>query len=285
MDVDPVDGYAELADVAEALADRTSSSFARLLGYHVAGTQAFQEGRIADATRLLEAAIDAAGFSDSCTLSGFVPNVYLPAMAGIVAQLRGDDDAARTHVVDRHPAWFRARGRVDPTASIDIGFTIALVAALRADPIATRKALVDVDFVGAPFWAAHLANGCSVLEGWAATMLGDREGPGRALAALDRLDRGVATRMIRPAFRTFAGEALLHVDDASARDVRPHALGLRSFDCHARRCSDDCNAQGSRDDTPIAPSATACGRVERSCKCCNSRAHTGFSNSASVTPW
>jgi DNA-binding SARP family transcriptional activator len=219
MDVDPVAGYAELADVAEALADRTSSSFARLLGYHVAGTQAFQEGRIADATRLLEAAIDAAGFSDPCTLSGFVPNVYLPAMAGIVAQLRGDDDAARTHVVDRHPAWFRARGRVDPTASIDIGFTIALVAALRADPIATRKALVDVDFVGAPFWAAHLANGCSVLEGWAATMLGDREGPGRALAALDRLDRGVATRMIRPAFRTFAGEALLHVDDASARDV------------------------------------------------------------------
>ena len=50
-------------------------------------------------------------------------------------------------------------------------------------------------------------------------MLGDREGPGRALAALDRLDREVATRMIRPVFRTFAGEALLHVDDASACDV------------------------------------------------------------------
>ena len=75
--------------------------------------------------------------------------------------------------------------RVDPTASIDIGFTIALVAALRADPVATRRALLDVDFAGAPAWAAHLANGCAVLEGWAATMLGDREGPGRALAALD----------------------------------------------------------------------------------------------------
>jgi DNA-binding SARP family transcriptional activator len=219
MDVDPVAGYAELADAAEALADRTPSAFARLLGYHVAGTQAFQEGRIDDATRLLEAAIDAAGFSDPRTLNGFVPNVYLPAMAGIVAQLRGDDAAARTHVVDRHPAWFRARGRVDPTTSIDIGFTIALVAALRADPVATRRALVDVDFAGAPAWAAHLASGCAVLEGWAATMLGDREGPGRALAALDRLDREVATRMIRPVFRTFAGEALLHVDDASACDV------------------------------------------------------------------
>jgi DNA-binding SARP family transcriptional activator len=219
MDVDPIAGYAELADAAAALADRTPSSFARLLGYHVAGTQAFQEGRIDDATRLLEAAIDAAGFSDPCTLNGFVPNVYLPAMAGIVAQLRGDDSAAQTHVVDRHAAWFRARGRVDPTTSIDIGFTIALVAAIRADAGATRRALIEVDFAGAPPWAAHLANGCGVLEGWAATMLGDSEGPGRALAALDRLDRGVAIRMIRPVFRTFGGQALLHVGDAGARDV------------------------------------------------------------------
>ena len=67
MDVDPIAGYAELADAAEALADRTPNAFARLLGYHVAGTQAFQEGRIDDATRLLEAAIDAAGFSDPHT--------------------------------------------------------------------------------------------------------------------------------------------------------------------------------------------------------------------------
>jgi hypothetical protein len=219
MDVDPVPRFAELAGVAEELADRTPSAFARLLGYHVAGTQAFQEGRIGDASRLLEAAIDAAGFRDPCTLNGFVPNVYLPAMAGIVAQLQGDDAAAQTHVVERHPAWFRARGRVDPTTSIDIGFTIALVAALRADAVATRRALIEVDYAGAPAWAAHLANGCGVLEGWAATMLGDRDGPGRALDALDRLDRGVATRMIRPAFRTFVGEALLRIDDPLARDV------------------------------------------------------------------
>jgi DNA-binding SARP family transcriptional activator len=223
IDVDPVGESAGFAALAEELADRTDSAFARLLGYHVAGTQAFQEGRIADATRLLEAAIDAAGFSDPCTLNGFVPNVHLPAIAGIVAQLRGDDEAARTHVVDRHTAWFRARGRVDPTTSIDIGFTIALVAALRADPVATRRALIDVDYAGAPAWSAHLANGCAVLDGWAAAMRGDPTGPARALAALDRLDRGVATRMIRPTFRTFAAEALLQVEDPSARDVLARA--------------------------------------------------------------
>ena len=216
MDVEPIGNFAELADAARALAEHTQNSFARLLGYHVAGTQAFQEGRLVEAAALLDASIAAAGTDDPFQEPGYLPEIYVPAMAGIVAQLRGQDELAQLHGVSRMSAWLRGRGRVDPTASIDLHFTIALLAALRGDPTAAGRGLVGVDYLDPPVGSSFLAHGAAVFAGWAAAMADESDGLDRALAALDRLDERVPTQMLRPVFCSFVGEAMLHAGDARA---------------------------------------------------------------------
>jgi DNA-binding SARP family transcriptional activator len=218
-DVEPVAGFADLAESARQLADRTENSFARLLGYHVAGMQAFQEGRLADAGRWAEAAVAAAGCDEPGRAPGYVPAVHTPGLAGFVAQLRGDDAVADVHVLERYAAWFASRGRVDPTTSIDCGLTIGIVAGMRADPQGTRRAVAGVDVVELPKWAEHLGMSCAAIAGWAAAMLGDPQGAEQALAAIARLDAHVDVQILREPLRTFAGEALLHFDDPRALPV------------------------------------------------------------------
>jgi hypothetical protein len=218
IDVDAVANYRELADAALAIAERTGNAYARILGHHVAGFQAYMEGRVADASCLLEAGIAAAGQGDPGDEPGYVPPVHLPAIAAIVAQLRGDDAVADTHAIVRYGAWWRTKSSIDPTTSIDHGFTMACVTSMRDDPAATRRALRDVDLTVIPVWARHLGHGCAVLEGWSAARLGDTDGPRRALAAMERLEP-VSTLVARSYVRTMAGAALLHHDDPAAVEV------------------------------------------------------------------
>jgi hypothetical protein len=189
-----------------------------MLGYHVAGFQAFQEGRVADASELLELGVEASGVSDPGDDPGFVPTIHLPAIAGIVAQLRGDDAVADSHVIDRYGAWQRVRGIVDSTASIDVGFTIGCTTAMRGDPVATRRAVAGVDVSDPPVWSRHLGFGLGVLEAWSAAVLGDPGGAARALQWLDRLEQ-VSTQVARSCVRSFAGAALLHAGDRRALEV------------------------------------------------------------------
>jgi hypothetical protein len=222
IDVDDVPPFRELADHAMEIADRSDNAYARMLGYHVAGFQAFQEGRIDDASELLELGVAASGVSHPGDDPGFVPTIHLPAIAGIVAQLRGDDAVADSHVFDRYRAWQRVRGIVDNTATIDVGFTIGCVMAMRGDVAGTRRAVRGVDVRDPPVWSRHLGYGLGVLEGWSATMVGDGGGAERALQWLDRLDE-VSTLVARSCVRTFAGAALLQLGDRRALDVLERA--------------------------------------------------------------
>jgi DNA-binding SARP family transcriptional activator len=222
IDVDPVAHYRDLADAALATAETTTSAYAKILGHHVAGFQAYMEGRLDDAARYVEAGVSAAGQADPDDDPGYVPPVHLPAIAAIVAQLRGDDATAHTHAVVRYAAWFRVKSSVDPTTSIDHGFTMAIVTAMRGDAAATRRALLDVDLTEIPVWARHLGHGCEVLEGWSAAVLGDADGPRRAMQALERLEP-VSTQVLRSCQRTFAGAALLNYDDPAAVAVLERA--------------------------------------------------------------
>jgi DNA-binding SARP family transcriptional activator len=222
IDVDDVPPFRELADQAMGIASRSENPYARMLGYHIAGFQAFQEGRVGDASELLELGVAASGVSHPGDDPGFVPTIHLPAIAGIVAQLRGDDDVADSHVFDRYGAWQRVRGIVDDTATIDVGFTIGCVMAMRGDVAGTRRAVQGVDVSDPPVWSRHLGFGLGVLEGWSAALLGDADGAERALEWLERLD-DVNTVVARSCVRTFAGAALLHVDDRRALDVLERA--------------------------------------------------------------
>lgn len=222
IDVEPVAGLRDLADAALAIAERTTNTYAKILGFHVAGFQAYMEGRLADATDHLERGVAAAGQADPLDDPGYVPPVHLPAIAAIVARLRGDEVTAHTHAYDRYGAWFRVKSSVDPSTSIDHGFTMALVEAIGDDPAATRRALLGVDLTDIPVWGRHLGHGCEVLEGWSAAVLGDADGPRRALNAMGRLEP-VATLVARSCQRTFTGAALLHHDDPVARDVLERA--------------------------------------------------------------
>jgi hypothetical protein len=215
IDVDAVTNYRDLADAALATAERTENAYARILGYHVAGFQACMEGRLSAAADYLEAGVAAAGQADPRDDPGYVPPVHLPAIAAIVAQLRADGAAADVHAVDRYAAWFRAKGNVDPSTSIDHGFTMALVTAMRGDAVATRRLLLALDLGELPVWARHLGHGCEVLEGWSAAELGDPAGTRRAMEALGRLE-SVSTQVLRSCLRTFAGAALLQHDDPAS---------------------------------------------------------------------
>ena len=99
---------------------------------------------------------------------------------------------------------------------------MAIVTAMRGDAVATRRALLDVDLTEIPVWARHLGHGCGVLEGWSSAVLGDADGPQRAIEALERLEP-VSTQVLRACQRTFAGAALLHHDDPAAVAVRERA--------------------------------------------------------------
>jgi hypothetical protein len=81
---------------------------------------------------------------------------------------------------------------------------------------------LGVDLTDIPVWGRHLGFGCSVLEGWSAALLGDAEGPTRAMAAMERLEP-VATQVLRSCQRTFTGAALLHHDNPVARPVLERA--------------------------------------------------------------
>lgn len=223
IDVEPVASFAGLAEQAQALAERTSNPFARLFGCHVAGVQALMEGRIADAAAAMDAAIVAAGATAPDEPPAYVPALHLPAVAALVAQLNGDDEAADVHASQRYAAWFRSRGRVDPTTAIDIGFTEALVAGMRGDAAAAQRAVAGTGFAEHPDWALHTGQGSAVMEGWSAAMLGETAGAERAVAAIARLDAGSAPLILRPTLRTFAGQALYAAGDAAALTVLDHA--------------------------------------------------------------
>jgi DNA-binding SARP family transcriptional activator len=222
-DIEPLERYADLAVAAEALASRSDNRFARILGYHVAGLQAFAQGRLDEAAPLLDAALAAAGADDPDAYPGNVPAVHTPGVAAFVAQLRGDQINADIHATRRYRAWHAPRLRVDPTVVYDVGVTIGFVAAMRDDAVSVRRALSGLEFDDLAEGVAHLGNSCAVLEGWAAAMLGDADGAGRAVAALDRLDRTVTIQIFRPALRTFVGAALLQAGDSGAVDVLARA--------------------------------------------------------------
>jgi hypothetical protein len=222
-DVEPLGRFADLALAAEELASRSDNRFARILGFHVAGLQAFAEGRLDEAAPLLDAALAAAGADDPSAYPGSVPAVHTPGVAAFVAQLRGDQVDADIHATQRYAAWFEPRRRVDPTIVYDIGLTIGFVAAIRGDAAAARRALAGLDLDDLADGVAHLGYSCAVLEGWAATMLGDPDGARRAVAAIDRLDATVKLQIFRPALRGFVGAALLHVDEPRALDVLARA--------------------------------------------------------------
>ncbi len=223
MDVEPIARFAPYAAAAEAIASRTDNRFARILGFHVAGLQAFAEGRLDDAAPLIEAAISAAGGDDPSAYPGNVPSVHTPGVAAFVAQLRGDRATAEIHACQRYPAWFKPRQRVDPALAIDVGFTVGLIAAMRGDAAAVRRALLGVDLDDIPPWDAHIGNMCAAIEGWSATMVGDLDGARRAVAAIDRLDATVPLQILRPGVRTFAGGALLHAGDPRSLTVLARA--------------------------------------------------------------
>lgn len=223
IDVEPVARFARYADAAEAIAVRTDNRFARILGFHVAALQAFEEGRLDAAAPLVEAAIAAAGGDDPSAYPGNVPAIHTPGVAAFIAQLRGDHAAADVHATQRYAAWFKPRQRVDATLAIDVGFTIGLVAAMRGDAVAARRALLGLDLTEGLDSSAHPGHSCAVIEGWSASMLGDPDGARRAMAAIGRLDNAVVLQILRPAVRTFVGDALLHVGDPRSVEVLARA--------------------------------------------------------------
>jgi hypothetical protein len=223
-DVDQVPDLRPLrttVDTARALADQTSEPYAELVSRYIVAGYSLLTGRLDDASEQAERAVLAAGTARPHERPDQVKLVSLPAVAGLIAALRGDRDRSEAHT-RRTETWLSPWLEIDVRARASLDFSRALAHAILDDPVSVIEDLRDTAGCSTIGFVGHDEASSDLLTGWALTKLGDRTGPGRATGALDLIRAGPDTVLL-PALQTFVADALLTIGDAQAVKVLDQA--------------------------------------------------------------
>jgi hypothetical protein len=178
-------------------------------------------GRIEEAVEHVAIALEASGAIDPDDRPEHVPLVLLPVVAGIVAAVHGDAEAAREHAHRRTPAWLSQRVEVDVTALATLSFNRSLIEAMLDNP----DAVLGEAHVSGPHDQGlfdHQADAIDVLRGWSMARLGDPSGAELAATAIERVSVS-RERTLTGALQSFAGDALLAAGDPRAIELLAQA--------------------------------------------------------------
>lgn len=182
------------------------------------GSYALLTGQIADAHEHITAAIAASGVTSVDDRPEHVPLVLVPVVAGMIAALRGERDAAIEHTDRRAAAWLAQRTEVDASAPFDLAFNRALVRAMLDEPDGIAVELRDVVRTEVGGFVGHQAATCDLLAAWAAARLGDGEGLAAAREALARADAS-DERVLGPTLWALVADAAIAVGDPVALEL------------------------------------------------------------------
>jgi hypothetical protein len=205
------------ADRARQLAASVTDPYAIVASRYVLAAYGFLTGRLAEAAEHVDIAIRASG-ADPDQPPEHVPLILLPVVAGLVAALRGDEQAALDHTYRRASAWLAQRSRVDPSASTDLAFNRALVQAVLDRPAEVLEVMRHRDPSQTGKYIGHEDSICDVLQGWARARLGDADGVREAEAGMDGVGRS-PERSLEACMRAFLADACLAHDDPRAVEL------------------------------------------------------------------
>ena len=213
INTEPLSTVAGDAHDALTLAERSTSPYVFVLGTHMAASQHWYEGRIAEAAALYDRCIEAAATALHDEEQRLPPG--MPGGFGALALQAAGLDERANQALDVFGRMLRDR-LDDQYVRVDAVYFPAFVAALRGDADAvermTRRIVDGTITVEQP----HFSPACRLLYGWAVAVLsGDPTGAELAREAMAEIDAGPA-RIGSPMFRTYLGEALLRAGDADA---------------------------------------------------------------------
>jgi DNA-binding SARP family transcriptional activator len=224
-DVDETENLDEVAaevERARELALRTSVPYAIVLTRYMLAAYTMLLGRFDEAAGHAELSIHASGTTDPDTRPEHVPLVLAPVVAGMIAAMRGEAEAARVHTHRRTSAWLSQRIEADPTARPALAFNRALIEAMLGHPEGVLGELSDAPHTDEGGFVAEQTATCEVLAGWAAIKLGRAVSIEESLAAMARID-GASDRILRSCLRTFIADACLSLGDERAVDLLDQA--------------------------------------------------------------
>ncbi len=216
-DVDSTDDVRSLEpgrDAAIALAESTAEPYASVICHYMVGGHAMLVGDIDEARRRFRLSVEAAGSDDPDVPPAHTPIVLTPVIGSFAAAVGGDAEAARVEAYQRAPAWVAERAEVDPTAAMALTWTRAMVEALLDEPDRVRKQLTGVDFAGVGGFFDEQEAALRILWSWSAAEL---DGDVAAVATgRDAADalRDAAERVLRPCLNTFQARAELRIGSA-----------------------------------------------------------------------